>query len=159
MGIPITKAPPHLVVTDDGRRPWHDKFAVRQLDDGRLIAFWLGSWNWGERQHHRYRDASERALRLGKFELGYTLHRIGASLFGGDFPLFVSGSYPHPDFCGGDYYVGIAFLPKPPSCWLATAIWPGWKHLVHGKERCEEMLKRLERMTPKELLAILEAET
>ncbi len=57
-----------LVVTDDGRRPWHKQFRVRETEDGRRVAYWWGSFYYGDnaRVHlsARVRRVAVRMLRL-----------------------------------------------------------------------------------------------
>ena len=129
---PTTKAPPHLIVAEDGRCPCHSKFVVRELEDGRLIAFWVGSWASSTRQSYRYKNAAIWAQKRGNLELGFRLHNIGLPFFGLEFEERVPGACPHKQPTCDGKYLGIAFLPKPPLCWLPTAVWPGWRHLCHS---------------------------
>ena len=133
---------PWLVVTDDGRRPWHKMFRVRDLGGGERIAYWWGQYrdDGMDTRAHAYTDrvegaverAVERAMkkRLPTYWLG--LRRIRHSLWAPDAWFgTVPGASPHPGRCSKVGYIGIAMLPDPPDCWRPDAVWPGWRHLAH----------------------------
>jgi len=162
VGTPITKAPPHLVVTDDGRRPWHERCLVPELADGRKIICW-----WGNKQSDPYTNLWRRFLNLSLRvkdlgvrgqDLFWRLYEIGKYLGGGNFYPALSRSMPHSGSCNAGAFVGVAFLPDPPKCWLPDAVWPGWRHLAHGRKNCEKIWEQLEKAAPEELLDLLEAE-
>src|SRR4030042_3308527 len=135
----IAESPPWLVVTDDGRRPWHREFRVRETEDGRWIAYWWGSGSDPCRLGYYLRAELlvYSPAMLGKHDLCDRISIISHVLLGSDWrSMGVESASPHQGSCNPAHYVGIAFLPQSPNCWRPDAVWPGWKHLAHGRKEC-----------------------
>lgn len=154
------KARPWLVVTEDGKRPWHREFRVRYLERGR-VAYW-----WGQYQTNS--DAPLRPVRMrvsriiGQRKRNNSLPNsmdqrladMHAALSGNSWThMNILGAMPHVLDCDINGYVGIAWLPDNP--WPPLAVWPGWKHLAHAPD-CQAEFARLEAMSDEELVAILD---
>lgn len=164
------------VVRDDGRRPWHRRFVIRHLADGRRVAYWWGSYTPDrdaaqdrllDLSRHRWEEFQ--ALGFDRDELLAMGNAVAGAVWTRDRRLRRRAG-PHPGHCSNDGFVGIAFLPDPPDCWLADSVWPGWRHLAHYRywlqpdpppdgwceAEMEETWRWLETATDDDLLAILE---
>lgn len=161
------KPPPYLIVTDDGRRPWHQRFRVRELEDGRRVAYWLGSYEGREVLNDRLFSILERltARGPGHFQSARNKRWYKSILplklvIGGvnwnsqtvDFP----DAEKHLGLCNVLGFVGIAFLPDPPDCWRPDSVWPSWSHVAHGKD-LQHVFDMLDSMSDEMLLSTLEA--
>ncbi len=125
------------MVTDDGRRPWHQRFQAVKIEQG-LVACW-----WGQRplrllaarEYWRLNILLRKAHDHGRGALAAHVRRL-MSLIGGTkrWPELFPDASPHPGDCDIDGFIGVAYLPQPPDCWRPDAVWPGWRHLAHAHE-------------------------
>lgn len=164
----IAQAQPWLVVTDEGRRPWHRMFRARELLDGRRVAYWWGQYreigDTTRGSHQRLVRLGGEIVRKGILERHSRLFDIETKVSDAALALSgynwhckgISGVSTHAGLCNQFAYVGTAFLPALPDCWRPDAVWPGWKHLAHGEKECARVWKQLEGSSDEELLAILE---
>ena len=158
-----------LVVTDDGRRPWHKQFRVRETEDGRRVAYWWGSFYYGDnaRVHlsARVRRVAVRMLRLlsrnsdaisaSKRAQLDRLKRMRGALSGKPWYGTIAGGRVHTESCNVLDYIGMAYLPDSPDCWQVDKVWPEWKHLAHGEVDCQEVWSGLEAASTEELVEML----
>lgn len=159
-----------LLVTDDGRRPWHSQFRVRETADGRRVAYWWGAFDFesGTRQTvmGRLTRIRRRVLRfLADREVeGDTawltsvlapLKEMRGAAAGFVWYGHISGASEHWGECSTEHFIGIAYLPSSPDCWRLNAVWPMWAHLAHGTYECPRKWDELEVATTEELMRML----
>lgn len=155
-------ARPWLVVTEDGRRPWHKKFVVRQTDAGPIAYWWgqfvdVGNPMLRREAYARVQRVYKRRRRVYKRRYMFTKHisRLAVMVGGAPWRELDYRAAPHPGPCNMHDYVGIAYLPPAPDCWRPDAIWPNWRHLAHGEEECARAWATLEEASDEQLQALL----
>lgn len=133
----------HVCLDEDGKRPWHRRFHVRQVGD-RQVALWLGEYHIAGlplsrsrlAQYYGFqRDSTLRAIFGGGSWTG--LQRFAAQ-GGASFEVGPLHPSDHPRPCSSAGFIGIAYLPDGyPN---PKSIWPGWKHLAHAISDWQDLL-------------------